>query len=322
MRRALAALGVGLGGGAAAALVLQRLVLRRHGPLLDSRPGLGPDGVVAGGGTIVLPAPADAPAHHPDRAALVLHGFGDTPQSMAYLAGYLNGIGYAVRAPLLPGHGRTVRAFTASTADQWLAHARREFQRLRRRHALVVIVGQSMGGALATVLAAEAADRGEPGPDALVLLAPYLAMPVHVHHLARTHRVWRPFLPLLPSGGGDSIVDAVERAANLSLGVVSGSLLAELRRVVALATDALPRVTVPVLVVQSRRDRRISAEACARAVARLGSRRKRLAFVDEGGHVLSVDHGRERLFALAARWLDNELARAAPVEGSPRRGMI
>jgi carboxylesterase len=309
--------GVGLAG-AGAALVVRRLVLRRHRPLLDARPGLGADGIVAGGGAIDLPAPAGAPPHRRGHAALLLHGFGDTPQSMAYLAGYLNGLGYAVRAPLLPGHGRTLRAFTVSTADHWLAHARRELAHVRRRAERLVVVGQSMGGALAAVLAAEAANGPDGAPDALVLLAPYLAMPAHVHHLARTHRLWAPLLPLLPSRGEGSILDDAERAASLSLGVVSGPLLAELRRVVARATAALPRLAMPVLVVQSRRDSRIAPEACERAVARIGSRRKHLVWVDEGGHVLAVDRGRDRLFALAAEWLDHEFARAAPPAGRPR----
>lgn len=299
-------------------LALRRLVLRRHTPLLDRRPGLGPDGVVAGGAPIELPTPDDAPAYRRGRAALVLHGFGDTPQSVAYLAGYLHGLGYAVRAPLLPGHGRTLRAFTASTAEQWIAHARAQLAELRLRHRRVVIVGQSMGGAIAAILAAETAADLAARPDALVLLAPYLAMPPHVLQLARTHRLWSPVVPLVGSRGDASILDLAERAASLSLGVVSGPLLDELRRVVARADVALPRLAAPVLVVQSRQDRRITVAACARAVRRIGSRRKRLAFVDEGGHVLAVDHGRDRLFALAARWLDHELERVERREAGTR----
>lgn len=288
-----------LGGaaGAAVAVRLRRSTLRRHGSLLDGRPGLGPDGVVAGGAAMVLPADGE-------RAALVLHGFGDTPQSVGYLAGYLHGLGYAVHAPLFPGHGRTLRAFTRSGADAWIAHARDALGALRARHRHVVIVGQSMGGAIATILAAEA-----PPPDAVVLLAPYLAMPTSLRHLARAHPLWSPLLPLVASGGERSILDEAERGRSLALGVVSGRMLAELRAVVERAAAALPRVTAPALVVQSRRDHRIAPDACAAAVRRLGSRRKHLVWLDEGGHVLAVDHGRERLFALAAAWLERELTR-------------
>ena len=287
--------------GTAATLALRAVAFRRYRSLLDARPDLGPDGVIAGGGAIDLAAPRDA---RDDRAALLLHGFGDTPQSMAYLAGYLQAAGWAVRAPLLPGHGRTVRHFAASRADAWIAHARTELAELRRRHARVAVVGQSMGGAIAAMLAAE-----QPAPEALVLLAPYLAMPAHLRHLSRAHALWSLVLPFVASGGTNSIFDDVERARSLAYGVVSGRLLAELRTVVERARAALPNVTPPTLVVQSRRDHRIAPGACERAVARIGARRTQLVWLNEGGHVLTVDRGRERVFALVAAWLDAELAR-------------
>ena len=39
---------------------------------------------------------------------LLLHGFGDTPQTLALLARRLKKSGYSVLAPLLPGHGRSM----------------------------------------------------------------------------------------------------------------------------------------------------------------------------------------------------------------------
>lgn len=298
------------------ALAARRRALRLHAPPLDGTTRA-PDDIRPGAEPIDLPAPPDA---RDDRAVLLLHGFGDTPQSLAYLAGYLQAAGWAVRVPLLPGHGRTVRRFAASRATEWIAHARAELVELRRRHARVAVVGQSMGGAIATILAAE-----PPAPDAVALLAPYLAMPAHLRHLSRAHALWSPVLPFLASGGERSILDAAERARSLAYGVVSGRLLAELRMVVERAAAVLPRVVPPTLVVQSRRDHRIAPEACERAVARLGARRKRLVWLDEGGHVLAVDRGRERVFALVAAWLDAELARTADareVAAAGGRGII
>ncbi|HEU4630393.1 MAG TPA: alpha/beta fold hydrolase [Gemmatimonadaceae bacterium] len=300
----------------ALALATRRRALLRHAPP-DIATAAGADDVRPGAEPIDLPAP---PGARDDRAALLLHGFGDTPQSLAYLAGYLQAAGWAVRVPLLPGHGRTVRRFAASCADDWIAHARGELTDLRRRHARVALVGQSMGGALAAILAAE-----RPAPDAVVLLAPYLAMPARLRHLSRMQALWSPVLPFLASGGERSILDDAERARSLAYGVVSGRLLAELRAVVERAAAALPAVTSPTLVVQSRRDHRIAPVACERAVARLGARRTRLVWLDEGGHVLAVDRGRERVFALVAAWLDAELARARPareVAAAGGRGII
>ena len=104
---------------------------------------------------------------------LLLHGFGDTPQTLGLLARHLHACGFDVKAPLLPGHGRSVPAFMASRRADWLACARQELAAIRANHRSVSIVGLSMGGAIAAILAAEVKDI-----TALVLLAPYLDMPV------------------------------------------------------------------------------------------------------------------------------------------------
>jgi carboxylesterase len=63
--------------------------------------------------------------------------------------------GFAVSAPLLPGHGETVEAFAATGFPDWLAAARDELRALAGRCRATAVVGLSMGGALALTLAAE-----------------------------------------------------------------------------------------------------------------------------------------------------------------------
>ena len=81
-------------------------------------------------------------------AVLLLHGVGDTPASLRYLAEALHAEGYAVEVPLLPGHGRTLRDFSAVTADAWYDAAREALRSLLARREWVAIAGLSMGGAL------------------------------------------------------------------------------------------------------------------------------------------------------------------------------
>src|SRR5215207_1989708 len=109
---------------------------------------LGPGGVVAGAEAIDLPAP-------PGTAVLLIHGGGDTPQALYGLARHLHARGFAVRAPLLPAHGREVSALRNSSAEEWAAAIRRDFDELRSAHEHVAVVGLSVGGALAISLAAE-----------------------------------------------------------------------------------------------------------------------------------------------------------------------
>lgn len=232
------------------------------------------------------------------RAVLLVHGSGDTPQSLRALARTLNARGYHVRALLLPGHGRSPRALAATGAAAWLDHVRGELDALEGRFPWVAIVGQSMGGALAVRVAAE-----RPRLPAMVLLAPYLSVLPLVRQMARLAPLWGATIPFLPAGGEASILDAKEREQALGYGMVSPRALRALVRTADAAAGALPRVQVPTLVLQSRADNRISVLGAEAAFARLGAADKRLVWLEEGGHVISVDHGRERVFALTEEWL-------------------
>src|SRR6476646_423199 len=83
---------------------------------------------------------------------LLLHGFGDTPQTLALLARKLHKSGFSVYVPLLPGHGRNMDAFDKSRASDWISAGRNAFADMRRRHDSVSVVGLSTGGALSVVI--------------------------------------------------------------------------------------------------------------------------------------------------------------------------
>src|SRR5438876_2880070 len=102
---------------------------------------------------------------------LLLHGFGDTPQTLSLLARRLHKAGYSVFAPLLPGHGRTMDVFRRSHAEEWIDAANRALLSMRIRHDSISVVGLSMGGALAVLVASR-----DQAISALVLIAPYLGM--------------------------------------------------------------------------------------------------------------------------------------------------
>ena len=258
------------------------------------------------------------------RAVLILHGFGDTPQTVGYLAAHLHELGFTVRAPLLPGHGRTLREFGQSTAEQWLAGAERELVALQEEHETVGVVGVSMGGALAVILAAQAgrkagaasagashpsagaiaADRQPPrSPATLVLIAPYLSMRAPARRLAMWHWALSPFIHYLPSREEASIRDADERRSNRGFGTVTPRLLRQLQQIVLRADAALPSVSAPTLVIHSRGDNRIDPHAALGSFDRVGTSDKRIEWTEGGGHVITVDVGRERVLELTGDWL-------------------
>lgn len=251
---------------------------------------LGPDGVIRGAEAIALTR-AGAPA------LLLLHGGGDTPQVLRELADHLHRSGFSVRVPLLAKHGRALPLMREFDADEWREQARAEYDALRASHKWVGVVGLSVGGALAAALAAER------DVSALVLLAPYIAMPGPVRALAATGRWWGPLLPYLPSASGGSIRDHVAAAQAFGRGLTTAAALRAFATAADRADVALPQVAAPTLVVQSRDDNRISQDAADRAFAKLGSREKSFVWTDGAGHVVTVDFGKDRVFALTTEWL-------------------
>ena len=229
---------------------------------------------------------------------LLLHGFGDTPQTLRLLARELNAAGYDVRAPLLPGHGRSVNAFMVSRREQWLACTREEYARMRATHSSVAVGGLSMGGALAAILAAE-----QPEIPALVLLAPYLDMPVTHRVASASHWIWGSAAGLRKSENPGSILDPVERAENLGYGVYSGRLLYELWRLAAMARRSMAKIRSPTLLIQSRTDPRIAPEVAERAFASIEGAEKKLVWTEGAGHIITVDYGRARVFDEVREWI-------------------
>lgn len=250
----------------------------------------GPDGVIPGAHSVSL--------NGGNPAVLILHGFGDTPQSVRSLADHLNRQGWKVQVPLLPGHGRTLREFAQSRAEEWRECALAEYDALKRRSGAVAVVGQSMGGALAVLIAAERQDV-----DALVLLAPYLTMLPKVTRLARTHRLLTLVTPYVRNRSERSIWDPAERSRSLGLGYVAPRSLAELLAITREAWRSAPDARAPTLVLQSTSDNRIPAADASRAFARLGSSSKELHWLTGCGHVIAVDYRRDEVFARTEDWL-------------------
>jgi carboxylesterase len=272
---------------------------------VDARLAVGADGIVPGAGPIARDATTG-------RAVLLLHGFGDTPQTLHYMADALHRAGYTVRAPLLPGHGRTLADFSAARAKAWITAARGAYTELSASFGPSPVVGLSMGGALGIILAAET-----PAMPALALVAPYVSIPRRARIVARFHPVWELVTPYFRSGGERSILDTTEREQSLGYGVLTPRLLFELSRVVRRVQVSLPRVRVPTLVIHGLNDERIPPDAAAREYARLGAPEKKLVWTEEGGHVLTVDFGRDRVIALVLDWLARHPASIASAEGAP-----
>lgn len=155
-----------------------------------------------------------------------------------------------------------------------------------------------MGAAIGVILAAESRDI-----RCLVLIAPYLQIPFWARIALRVRWIWDPFVGEIKSRHPRSVQDPLERERGLGYGVVSGRTMAQLARVVRKARASLPAVTAPTLLIQSREDPRVSPATASHALRTIGAIEKHIEWTDVGGHVLTVDFGRERVIAETIDWI-------------------
>jgi carboxylesterase len=100
-------------------------------------------------------------------AALLIHGFPGTPAEMRPLASILSSTGWTTRGLLLPGFGAQIDSLFQRQAHEWIEAAVEALHSLQQQHHPVVVIGYSMGAAIAIHTTAQLK------PDRLILLAPF-----------------------------------------------------------------------------------------------------------------------------------------------------
>jgi carboxylesterase len=275
---------------------VRALIARREERRFLSRFKHDPDGIIVGAEPVTL-------AGSRSGAVLLLHGYNDSPQSLSSVAAAFHARGWTVRVPLLPGHGRSLSAFSASRADQWLQAGRAELEALLATHSHVAVGGLSMGGAISFALAAS-----YPEVRAVVAFAPFLRRPVPAPILRTAATIAALGGKYVWAGGSRSVHDPAASATMIAYGRSTPRLLVELDHLVRTARAQLPLVRQPVLVVQSREDNRIPESAAVEAFGLIGSTDKTLHWTSGNGHVVTVDFGHETIEQFAADWLESRLA--------------
>lgn len=106
-------------------------------------------------------------------AVLFVHGFVGGSSNFADLPEKVAAQGWRVRVMRLPGHGTSPRDFRKTTSEELIVAVRTELETLLARYPKVVIVGHSMGGSLATLMASERPVAG------IVLAGSYFKITYH-----------------------------------------------------------------------------------------------------------------------------------------------
>lgn len=228
------------------------------------------------------------------RAALLVHGFLGCGENLGSLPQALADAGWRVRVMLLPGHGTRSRDIMGVSAEEWRLAVEREYAALCERHGEVLVVGHSLGGALAALAAAKA----ERPPCGLVLCAPYFGV-AHRWWYGLRPETWlaiaRPVIPWTYKGKLFMQVNRPEaKDVVQSYPWAPTSAMGEVMRVGQWVNsdETLQGVTCPVLWIHAPGDRAAAYEAAEWATKRMSGEVEHLR-LDRSNHLIFHDYERE-----------------------------
>jgi esterase/lipase len=262
---------------------------------------------LAGPATDVMPGaePFDFPGSDGPEGrtgVLLVHGFTGTPMSMRPWGEHLAAEGFAVRCPLLPGHGTRWQDCNLSTHGDWTTTVGEAFDALAAECDRVFVAGLSMGGTLSIRLAEERGDQ----VAGLVLVNPSLL----------TQRLDAKLLPLLaritPSWA--PIASDIKKAGvtELAYPKLPTRAVMQLRQLWTATRADLAKVTAPVLVYRSRVDHVVEAVSTKVLLSGISSTDATEVVLEDSYHVATLDNDAETIFTGSSAWIRERTPAAEP----------
>ncbi|MCA1950007.1 MAG: alpha/beta fold hydrolase [Treponema sp.] len=233
---------------------------------------------------------------------LLIHGFTGTPKEMRWMGEYLNRTeGFSCLGPRLAGHATNLDDMIRSTHRDWMASVEEAYYLLRDRTNTIYLAGLSMGAALALLFGSILPVQG-----VIAMASPY-ALPDDWR--LKYTKILSKFQPLMPKEHADPERGWFDKEAAWDHICYSHNPLrsiGELNLLLGKLRDALPRLSVPTLLIYSKDDNALplGSEFCLESIyGALGSPKKEKILLSGSGHVLTRDAQRQEVFRRAAEFI-------------------
>jgi carboxylesterase len=205
---------------------------------------------------------------------LLFHGFTATTVEVRLMAKFLNDMGYTVRGPLLPGHGKTVNEMNHFSWKDLINCAEENYLALSKKCDKVFVMGESMGGLLSLALGLR-----HPEIAGIMVFAPALIVP----GLGKAEWLW-PFKSYVWKKNID------ETMAWQGFNVVPLHAAAQLSKLQRFVRKNLSKMTVPTMIFQGKLDKSIDLMSSVKVLEGIQSEEKELVWLENSTHCILLDN--------------------------------
>jgi carboxylesterase len=219
-----------------------------------------------------------------NKGVLLIHGFTGSPSVLRFLGEHLNKKGgYTVKAPLLKGHGTSIEDMEKASWKDWVDDVKNAYKELEKECSKVYVVGYSMGGLLAIILASGVS------PDKLVLIAPALitldkkAVFAPIAKYFIKYKVKIPVKDLFPEEA-----PKYDLRYNIGYDKYPMKSVCDLLKIENLAKKSLSKVKCPTLIIQSPKDDLVDPKSGDLIYNKIDSEQKELFWLKESIHICTI----------------------------------
>jgi carboxylesterase len=216
---------------------------------------------------------------------LCIHGFTGAPYEVEPLAKFLNEhTDWVFSVPTLPGHGQ-ILSLKGIHYHQWIEHAELELKKLIQTCDKVYVIGFSMGGMIASLLAAKYP------VDKLVLLS---AAAYYVNPKQLASDIKAMIVDIFKGNlYGNELFQRYKRKIKET--PITATL--QFRRLVSYIKPLLPQVEVPTLIAQGECDGVVPPKSAEYLYRSISAKTKRLTFIKDSNHHICHCGEKEALFS-------------------------
>ncbi len=216
-------------------------------------------------------------------ACLLIHGINGSPYDFEYVEKFLAQNGYLVETLLLPGHMVHYKESEKFLWEHWRQSVQEKTAECVRAYGSVVIIGHSMGAALAITAAAQ--NRQIAG---LVSICAPARLWDFLEPAVRSSMLFIKYIPLLR----EDIRDPIERKRyrqKKQIRLAPLKPMHSLLQALPEVRSSLPQVYCPILVIGAKNDHVVPAADALYIMEHAASAQKRFLMLEKSWHVAMRD---------------------------------